>query len=577
MLTQHRGGAFLFTSVDPATMPVPEALGPEQREVARTARDFAEREVRPRREALERHDWDTARQLLRRAGELGLLGVEAPEAYGGLGLDKQTAAVVARELAVGGASFAITFGVQSGIGMMPLVYFGTVDQKQRYLPGLASGERVAAYSLTEPGSGSDALGARTVARLSPDGRHYLLSGTKQWTTNAGFADLFVVYAKIDGEHFTSFLVERSFPGVSTGPEERKMGYTGSSTAQVILDEARVPVENLLHEPGKGHQVAFNTLNIGRFKLAPSCLGSSLNLLAIATRYAQERRQFGRPIASFRLIRRKLADMATRIYGLEAVTYRIAGLMDEATSQLDLAGDVHAAAAVALGEYAIECSVAKVLATEVLDFVVDEAVQIHGGNGYMREYEVENAYRDSRVNRIFEGTNEINRLLIPTQLFRRMRGGGFPPFATLGPNGESTLTAGGALDAEARLLGEARARFGQVAMLVLQGNLATLEEEQEVLAILGDLAIAIFTIESALARATRVVAEQGPERAAFQIDLARACAWEYYGWLVGRATEALTYLAPDDAGQASASGIVPLDRISLGRRIADRVLATGGVL
>ncbi|HEX5502080.1 MAG TPA: acyl-CoA dehydrogenase family protein [Thermomicrobiales bacterium] len=576
--TRQRGGSFLFEPLSSDEVLTPEALGPEHREIARTARDFATKEVRPKRQALEEHDWATARALLGQAGALGLLGVEVPEAYGGLGLDRVTAAVVAQELARGGASFAITFSVASGIGLLPLVYFGTPEQKRRYLPRLVSGEWVAAYALTEAGSGSDSLAARTVARLDPDGRHYRLSGTKQWITNGGFADLYTLYAKIDGQQFTSFLVERASPGVSTGPDEKKMGYNGSSTTTVLLDEAPVPAENLLHDPGKGYQVAFNTLNIGRFKLGPACLGAGVNLLGVATRHAQERQQFGRPIASFRLIQQKLADIAIRLYALGAATYRLAALMDGAEAGLDLAGDAGDAAVAALGEYAIECSILKVLATEALDFIVDEAVQIHGGYGYMREFEVEAAYRDSRVNRIFEGTNEINRLLIPGTLFRRAARGEAPVQEAAQRAGADLARLAGA-PADGRDQAEvARALFWAVTGLALRKYGQGIDEEQETLALLADLAIDTFALESALARAARAA---GGNQSALHRDLADAYADDAYQRILGLAREAFGRLADGDERRAALGALAqltpatPADRVERGRRIAEQVIAAGG--
>ncbi len=575
--TQQRGAAFLFQPVMLADLFTPEALTAEQRAIARTARDFATREAHPQRAALARHEWDISRRLLRQAGALGLLSAEIPEEYGGLGLDKVTATVITQEMARAGASFGLSYGVHTGISSLPLVYFGTSEQKRRYLPALVSGEWVGAYSLTEAGSGSDALAARTTARLSPDGRHYVLNGTKQWTTNGGFADLYVVYAQVDGAGFSSFLVERGFPGVSTGPEEKKMGYDGSSTVSVILDNVQVPVENLLHQAGKGHQVAFNTLNLGRFKLAPACLGGGITVLGLATRYAAERQQFGRSLSSFPLIQQKLADMAIRLYGLEATTYRLAALLEAAMGGLDLVGDTSATAPTALAEYAIECSIAKVLATETLSAIVDEAVQIHGGYGYMREFEVENAYRDSRVNRIFEGTNEINRLLIPGTLFRR------------GARGESPVTEGLALgraalvgaasDAPATLPDAGRALFWAVAALALEQFPQGLEAEQEVQAVLADIAIETFALESALGRAAAATAADN-RQATLHTDLADAFANDAFRRLAARVEGVLGYLQADDQMQQRCAALLqpahtPVDRIGLGRRIAAAVVAADG--
>jgi alkylation response protein AidB-like acyl-CoA dehydrogenase len=587
MLTQQRrGGSFLFESVQASDVLTPERLRSEQRLVAQAAGEFVAREVRPRLDDLERHDWDLARKLLHQAGELGLLGIELPAELGGAGLDKVSAALVAEELGAAG-SFSITFAVQTGIGMLPIAYFGTPEQKRKYLPALISGEKVGAYSLTEPGSGSDALGARTTARLSPDGTHYLLNGVKQWTSNAGFADLFVVFAKIDGQQFSAFLVERGFPGVSIGQEEQKMGLKGSSTAQVILNDAQVPVENLLHFAGRGHQVAFNQLNLGRFGLAMVSLGSCRHLLGVTVRYAQERQQFGRPLASFRLIQQKLAGMAARTYALESTAYRIAGLLDASSRDLDVLGDAREEAARVLAEYAIECSIAKVLGTEILRDVVDEGVQIHGGYGFMHGYDVERTYRDCRIFRIFEGTNEINRLLILETLLRRARRGEAPEVeaklrqaATAVRNAAPPAFAS-PLDREAYVLETTRALFWLVVGLATQRFPQGLEEEQEVLALAGDLAIETLALESILARARQAAETGDAATASLHADLARAYADPAFRRVADWARTAVTYLTSGDeqrtllAALDKLSPTEPVNQVSIGRRIAEKVIAAEG--
>ncbi len=585
MAIRQRGGSFLFGPSEAAGVVTPEDLTPEQRQIAQTAREFVAREVTPLLDSLEQHDWSAARRLLRQAGELGFAGLEVPTAYGGLDLDKITATAVAQELGAA-ASFAVTYMVHTGIGTLPIVYFGNAEQKRRYLPALATAEKVAAYSLTETGSGSDALGARTVARSSPDGQGYLLRGTKQWTSNAGFADLFVVFAKIGGEHFTAFLVERSTPGVSIGPEEKKMGLRGSSTAQVILNDAYVPASNVLHDIGKGHQVAFNMLNLGRFKLGAVCLGSCLDLLGVSTRYAQERQQFGRPIASFPLVQQKLASMATRSYALGAVVYRIAGLLAEALGGIDLTGDARAVVVPALAEYAVECSLAKVLASETLSFVADEGVQIHGGYGFMEGYAVERAYRDNRINRIFEGTNEINRLLIPETVVRRVHRGEAPAMDLARVVADLTRLAPPAdgadpLARERYLLEVTRGLFWLIVGLAERASGDRLEAEQEVLAVAADLAIDLFAMESALIRASREAERRGSAAAALHLDLARACVAETSPRVAATAQRALAHLAtgseqPTALAAIGKLGLVPpLDQIETGRRIAARALASDG--
>src|SRR5690606_24040891 len=407
----RRGGGWLLES--PQEIYCPEDFDDTIKTLAEITRTFVERDVLPVLDRMDQGELELNVPLIQKLGELGPLGAEVPEEYGGLDLPKVVGAVITEEMAPTGG-FAVTYGAHTGIGTLPLVYWGTEEQKKKYLPKLASGEWIAAYALSEPGSGSDALGARTRATLSADGRHYLLNGTKQFISNSGFANLFTVFAKVDGEHFTAFLVERDFPGVSLGPEEKKMGIKASSTRQLILENAQVPVENVLGEIGKGHRIAFNILNFGRYKLGAGGVGAAKHALALSATYAKERRQFGRPIASFGAIQQKLAEMATRTYVTESAVYRTVGLIDEA-----IAGKTGTDAILAgIQEYAVECSILKVLGTETMDYAVDEGVQIHGGYGFLQDFPIERAYRDSRVQRIFEGTNEINRLLIPEMLFRR---------------------------------------------------------------------------------------------------------------------------------------------------------------
>ncbi len=415
------GGGFLLDDAAATSIFVPEDFSSEQRQIAETTEDFVKKEILPNLERIEEQDFAFVVDRMRQCAELGLFLTEVPEAYGGLELDKATNMLLIEKMAAAG-SFAITYGGQTGIGLLPLVYYGSADQKERYLDKLASGEWIAAYALTEPDCGSDPLSARTTATLSADGRYYILNGTKQFITNSSFADLFTVFAKIDGKHFSAFLVEKGSAGFSVGKEEQKMGLKGSSTTSLALQDVPVPVANLLGEAGKGHKIAFNVLNVGRLKVAATCTGMAKEALAAAASYAVERKQFGKPIGSFGAIQEKLADMVAATFAAETTAYRVAGLLDQRIATLDPGEDYYERYQKGIEEYATECAIAKVFCSERLDQVVDHAVQIHGGYGYIRDYPVERYYRDARIQRIFEGTNEINRILIPTMLLRRAERG-----------------------------------------------------------------------------------------------------------------------------------------------------------
>ena len=484
---------------------------------AKTAEDFVRDEVLTRLEEIESKKEGLMPALLKRAGELGLLMIDIPEAYGGLGLRKTTSMLVSERGALC-ASFSVSWGAHTGIGTLPIVYYGTEEQKQRYLPKLATGEWLAAYALTEPQAGSDALAARTRAVLDPDGRTYKLTGTKQFITNAGFADVFTVFAKVDGETFTAFIVERATPGLSLGPEEHKLGIRGSSTRQVILEDAPVPVDRVLGEIGRGHKIAFNILNIGRFKLGAGAVGAAKDCLRIALGYARDRHQHGRAIASFGMIQRKLADMATRIYVADSMSYRTAGLMDVAAERLDPAAADYAERLVreSVEEYTIEASILKVFGTETLDFVADESLQILGGYGFTADYPVERHYRDSRINRIFEGTNEINRLIIPATVVKRI-GTGKLPYPDFLQQVEREVAdraawppaADGPLRREIRAAEVAKRVIAYTARVLMERSLDSLKDKQQHLEILANMIIDAYAMDSVVNR-TRLLLGHGPQ-------------------------------------------------------------------
>ncbi|UPU38236.1 acyl-CoA dehydrogenase family protein [Geomonas paludis] len=506
-----KGAEFLITEAGKDEVFVPEDFSDEQRQIGATTEQFVANEVIPAREEIEHQNFDKVVHLLRRCGELGLLMIDVPEEYGGLELDKATSMLAAEKIS-GSGSFSVAYAAHSGIGTLPLVYYGTEEQKARYLEKLTSGEWVAAYCLTEPDSGSDALGAKASATLSADGSHYILNGTKQFTTNGSIADLYTVFAKVDREHFTAFLVERTMAGVSVGPEEKKLGIKGSSTTQVILDNVQVPVGNVLGEIGKGHKIAFNVLNIGRFKLGAAVTGSAKFALADGVKYAVLRKQFGRPIASFGAIQEKLADMAAEIFASESLVYRLAGLIDDRLATIPKeTPNYYDAYQKGIEEYAMECAIAKVFCSEMLAFVADQVVQVHGGYGFIQEYPAERYYRDERINRIFEGTNEINRLLIPGTLLTRALKGEIP-LQREAMKALDALTTPSfdepddsvPFAAEKALLAGLKQLFLVVAGSAAQKYQTAIKDEQEVLLALADVVINIFAMESAVLRADKIL-------------------------------------------------------------------------
>ena len=575
-----RGGTWLLEATLPAAVFTPERLTDEQRLIHRTADEFVAREVIDQNDRLETKDWDLARRLLRRCGELGLLGTDVPEAYGGIGLDKVSSALIAGSLGCAG-SFSAAFGAQTGLVIMPIRAFGTETQKRRYLPGLVSGETVGAYCLSESGSGSDALGAKTRATPQPDGG-FVLNGEKMWITNGGFADVYVVFAKVDGERFTAFLVERAFEGVSSGAEEHKMGLAGSSTTPVILRDVRVPAENVLGEVGRGHVVAFSVLNYGRFKLAASTVGGARAAIAEAARYAADRRQFGVPIATFGAIRHKLGEMAVRTYAVESMAFRTAGLLDAAIA----GSDDDRTLVDALEEYAVESSILKVAGSETLDYVLDENVQVHGGNGYVKDYAAERHYRDSRVNRIFEGTNEINRLLIPGRLVRLATKGRLPLIEAAQALRDELLTAappadpgGGPLDAARGAVGMFKKTALAVIGLALERYGEKLPDEQEVLSTAADILIDTYAAESAVVRAGGAAAARGAE-AGLQVETARAYVNDAAMRIETGARSALAAMAEGDTLRTHLAAlrrilkVPPINVVAIRRAVADKVVERG---
>jgi alkylation response protein AidB-like acyl-CoA dehydrogenase len=567
--TTRRGGDWLLGDTAPADVFTPEQLSDEHKLIAQTATEFVQSEVFPALDALETKDWALARKLIKQCGDLGLLGADVPERFGGIGLDK-AAAVVVGEVLGACSSFATTFGAQTGLAIIPILCFGTEAQQEQYLPRIVSGDLIGAYCLSESGAGSDALSARARATKAADG---------SWITNGGFADLFIVFAKVDGEHFSCFIVERSFPGVSSGNEEHKLGLLGSSTTPVLLADARVPEGHLLGEVGKGHKIAFNVLNYGRFKLAAMCTGGARQVISEAAAYAIQRRQFGQPIATFGAIKHKLAEMTVRLFAVESMLFRTTGLIDQAIAER---GHDSAAALAALEEFAAEASLLKVAGSEMLDYAIDENVQIHGGNGFVRDYPAERHYRDARVNRIFEGTNEINRLLVPGMLIKRSMNGGLPILdAAQQLRQEIATPALSAAPAPGPLAAERQAIAGmkKTALAVIGFALETygkaLDREQEVLMLATDILIDTFAAESAVLRAL------GDNGTPLQQDAAMAFVHDAVARVNAAATTALSAMATGPALGATLAAVTrwltlpPANTIAARRRIADTVIEKRG--
>jgi alkylation response protein AidB-like acyl-CoA dehydrogenase len=577
-----KGGSFLLESPQPSDVFTPADLTDDQRLIGQTAEEFVLKEVFPLIKDLENKKAGLMASLVKKGGEVGLMGGGVPEEYGGAGLDKISTTVLTEKLSIYGG-FAVTHGAHAGIGTLPIVYFGTEAQKKKYLPKLATGECIGAYCLSEPQAGSDAQNSLTRAELNPEGTHYILNGQKMWITNGGFADIYIVFAKIDGQKFTAFIVERTFPGFKPGNEEHKMGIHGSSTTPIFLENCKVPKENLLHEIGRGHIVAFNILNAGRFTLGASAVGGSKHVLMTSAKYCKERKAFGKQIGEFGLMKEKLAEMAIQIFAVESMVYRSAGNIEAAMAAASGSGDKIQNTMKVLEEYAIESSIAKVYGSEMLDFVVDEGVQIFGGYGFHEDYPVCRAYRDSRINRIFEGTNEINRMLIIQMLMKRAMGGQLPliPAAMkladeilAGPSLEETPE--GVLAAEARVVANAKKMFLQAAGGAVQKFREKLAEEQELIGALSNVVMEVYAMESCLLRAQKAAAAKGESATQTMIDAARVFINDAAERAEHEAKRAIAAVHEGDMLTTQMAVLkrfgkrAPVDTIALRRRVATAV-------
>jgi butyryl-CoA dehydrogenase len=586
--TKISGGSFLLEERRTEEVFTPEDFSEQHRLIGQTAEEFTVNEILPNVEKIEHKDFSISRELLKKAGELGLSGVEIPEAYGGLEMDKVTAAVIADHIAQY-AGFATTWGAHSGIGLLPIVYFGTEEQKEKYLPRLASGEIVGAYALSESTSGSDAMNCRTRAELSADGQHYILNGEKMWITNAGFADLFTVFAKVgSSEKLTTFLVERTFPGFSVGAEEHKMGIRGSSTCPIILNDCKVPKENLLGEIDKGQVIAFNILNIGRFKLGAMCLGGGRVSLENAVGYAKQRKAFGKSISDFGLIREKIANMATLIYVGEALVYRTVGMMDIALGEVDKSGpEAMKETRKAIEEYAVECSIIKVWGSEMVDYVVDETMQIYAGYGFVEEYPAERAYRDARINRIFEGTNEINRLIITGFLLKRAMSGQLPLMPAIKKLMEEVLSGPsvseeieGPLADERKLAGQAKKLGLFAAGAATQKYMQAIQDQQEIMGAIADMTIETYAMESAVLRAQKIAEAKGEAAAALPIAMTRVYLTQAMEKVESAAKKVIAAVADGDMLRTQLAILrrlakyEPFNTIELRQHIAQKVIERG---
>ncbi len=582
------GGSFLYENVDPNSMFTPEDFTEEHKMFAETTESFADNEVMPNIDKIEEKNAELSIGLLRKAGEIGLLAVDTPEEYGGLGLDKTSSMIVAEYLGKVG-SWGVTWGGHSGIGTLPIVYFGTPEQKKKYLPKFATAELVSSYSLSEAGSGSDALAAKTNATLSEDGKYYILNGTKMWLTNAAWADVYITFAKVDGEKFTAFITEKGMPGISLGAEEKKLGINGSSTRELLFENAQIPVENVLGTIGKGHKVAFNILNLGRFKLGAQVLGGMKEITTKALKYAKERQQFGQPIANFGLIKHKLGEMAIKTFVAESIIYRTSGLID---SILELAKpgtpNYEEVAMKGIEEYATECSIIKVYATEALDYIVDEGVQILGGYGYSEEYPMARAYRDSRINRIFEGTNEINRLLMPGMLIKRAVRGQLPLLQKAKDLLDEVLgfsapeePSDDFMAEETKILSNAK----KIALLMIGGGVQKfmdkIADQQEVLGHTADIMLEVFAMESVLIRIKKMAQDKGEDNMSVYSDIAETYINDAINRVAFSAQQILPIIEQGDTLRTYVTMLrrftkfTPVNTAVKRRRIADHMVEADG--
>jgi alkylation response protein AidB-like acyl-CoA dehydrogenase len=583
-----KGGGFLLQETLPAAVFSPEDFTDEQRMIGQTTQEFFDKEVIPKHDLIESKDYEIQRGLIRQAADLGLINASIPEEYGGLELDHISNMLIAENQS-GQASFSTSLGATSSIGLLPIVLFGTPAQKEKYLPKIGSGEWVGAYCLSESGSGSDALSAKSTARLSEDGQHWILNGEKMWISNGGFADVLTVFAKVDGDKFTGFILERNDAGVSHGNEEHKLGQRGSSTTPILMQDARVPKDRLLGEIGKGHLIAFNVLNFGRIKMGAGNIGGGKRVLAQAAKYAAERHQFGRAIASFGAIKYKLAEMAARLYAGESAVYRTAGMIETKEETIDKKNPAELMKAIE--EYAIECAIIKVAGSETLFYCADENVQIHGGNGFTEDYPAEGVYRDCRVNRIFEGTNEINRLLIPGQLIKRAMKGGLPLFAAAMKLQEELL-AGPSFDSDeddAPLAKERKsaANAKKVALMLLgsaaQKFQAALTEQQMILCWAADVIIETFLIDSAIGRTAKLIGRDGADKHQAAIDATQLYTHDALNRIEVAARNALAAIFEGDELRMALSALKrftkqePINTAAIRERLADKVVEAGGYI